>query len=491
MAHIALISGGAEGLGPQYISASLKQAGHEVSFIYDPMLFDDKVFINHPRLAKWCGCENKILKEVACLHPDLIGFTVVTDIFQWSIRLATRLKQKINVPIIAGGTHPTIAPGKVLEHDCFDMACVGEGEQPIVDLANSFSNGNYRYDIPNIWVKRNGEIIRNPLRPLLENLDLLPVPDRSIYIPHMNNESLITMSARGCLFRCSYCFNNAVSKRYRGLGTYLRRKSPQAFVDEIATLVSQYGFKFVKIYDDIFTYDSNWLKDFATLYPKKVGLPYFCLGHPKYLQEEQISILKASGCAWVQVGVETFNANIRKSVCERYDSNEQILQMFEFFDKYRLAFEPDHILGLPGESLTDHIEAVKTYACYSSLLKVNTNILSYIPDTKMIEHGIKENDITAGDVESINSGREGCRVASGSIRDRQRIRTIKDFVVFLKALPIIPRWGVGVIIKLKLYKLLHLLEPWLGYLVRLSVMDKVDRLYLKQFLFQLYKRIRQ
>ncbi|MFA5259884.1 MAG: cobalamin-dependent protein, partial [Candidatus Omnitrophota bacterium] len=205
---IAFINDSAQQLGIQYMSAVLKQHGHDVKLFMDPQLFDDDM-IRIQKFSRWLDYKKELVRRLKAYQPDLIGISVVTDFYQWACRIAMMIKEEMNVPIIAGGIHPTSVPERVLKNDCFDMVCLGEGEFPLLELADSLQRGQPDYTIRNIWFKRDGHIIKNELRPLIEDLDTLPLPDTDLYYsasPHFKRTGLyVTMTSRGCPNACSYC----------------------------------------------------------------------------------------------------------------------------------------------------------------------------------------------------------------------------------------------------------------------------------------------
>ena len=137
---IAFINDSSQQLGIQYMSAVLKQHGHEVKLFMDPQLFaDDVIQINS--LGKLFNYENKIVKDVKEFSPDLIGISIVTDFYQWACNIAQKIKAEIDTPIIVGGIHPTSVPDRVMNNKNFDMLCIGEGEFAMLELANSLEKG--------------------------------------------------------------------------------------------------------------------------------------------------------------------------------------------------------------------------------------------------------------------------------------------------------------------------------------------------------------
>ena len=114
----------------------------------------------------------KLIKE---LNPKLVGFSVLSP-YALIARRLTKLIKNINPSclVIWGGIHPTIA-----SEDCIndvDMLCMGEGEEAIQELARNLKDNKPYQSIKNLWIKNSGCFIKNPMRPLVQNLDSLPFP---------------------------------------------------------------------------------------------------------------------------------------------------------------------------------------------------------------------------------------------------------------------------------------------------------------------------
>ena len=204
--RIAFVNDSCERVGVEYISALLKKNSHEVKLFVDPLLFDDE-FITLRKLSRIFDFKKRIINQLKAYQPDLIGISVVTGFYPWASAMAKMIKQEMDVPIIFGGIHPTSVPERVIKNDFVDMVCVGEGEYPMLELANSMQRGSIDYSIKNIWFKKNKEIIRNELRPLIEDIDKLPMADHALYYessPHFSKGYYIATS-RGCPHACSYC----------------------------------------------------------------------------------------------------------------------------------------------------------------------------------------------------------------------------------------------------------------------------------------------
>ena len=119
--------------------------------------------------------EKKLLIDlIKDINPDLIGISIRSTFFPVAKDITVRLKSNFDTPVIWGGVHPTICPEECIEFA--DIVCIGEGENPVVELASKLKSNENITNIKGLWIKKNNTIIKNELPNLLEDLDSLPLP---------------------------------------------------------------------------------------------------------------------------------------------------------------------------------------------------------------------------------------------------------------------------------------------------------------------------
>jgi len=270
------------------------------------------------------------------------------------VNLAGRLKQVLSASIIFGGPHPTFFP-EIIDNPSVDIICIGEGELAITELADRLDAKEDFYDIENLWVKdTDGEIIKNPVRPLIQDLDGLRFPDRNIYYgkyPFLNRSQKPFFAGRGCPFNCAFCFNYVLKDIYKDKGNFIRLRSPKNLIDEIISVKDTFGLKTVYLQDDTILFNREWLIEFLSIYRKEVGLPFVCLVRADLMDKEIARELKRSNCYSVFFGVETGDEKMRKRLLKKDIDNAQIIETARILKKYKIKFRTYNMLGLPGEEL--------------------------------------------------------------------------------------------------------------------------------------------
>jgi anaerobic magnesium-protoporphyrin IX monomethyl ester cyclase len=331
-------------LGPMHISSVLKCHGHQCEALIGQRVDDFLPILEQTR-------------------PQLIGFPVMTGMHRWareiSLAVKTRLPQAV---ILWGGPHATFMPD-VIREDGIDIVCRGEAEEAVLELANAVQAGTPYDTIANLWVKKpDGTLVRNPVRPLVENLDALPSPDRDLYGRYPNVGSATTqvfMAGRGCPFDCTFCFNHQFRELYRRKGRLVRYRSVRNVLDEIKTIRSRLDLRHVYFNDDTFILNRRWIEEFTDAYKRECPLPFTCLIRADLASEDVIRRLAEAGCRSVFFGIETGNEARRTGLLKKRLTDAQIVETARCLRKHEIKFRTYNILGLPGETLQDAFQTVE------------------------------------------------------------------------------------------------------------------------------------
>lgn len=218
------------------------------------------------------GCREdyqSLISKVNHFSPDILGVSFTTQAATGAYQFINDLKTKSDLKekplIVCGGPHATAMPEEVLLKSHCDVVVMGEGELTFHDLVQRYEKDNLNLSqVAGIAFKNNGTIQINSKRPLIKNLDELPLPARDLldlsvypglYYKKGRRETYLT-SSRGCPYNCVYC-SNPVWKNQK---PWYRLRSPEKVVDEIEHLVSDLGF--TEIYDQTDEFNGNlkWAK---------------------------------------------------------------------------------------------------------------------------------------------------------------------------------------------------------------------------------------
>jgi radical SAM superfamily enzyme YgiQ (UPF0313 family) len=461
---------GSEIISIEALSAMLKKHGHQCALAFDRGMFDDKQYFSVPFLARIFDDRKQVVKDIMDYKPDLLAFSVFADNFQWCLDIARRVKRNLNVPVIMGGVHPTSAPEVCINEDCVDIICRGEGEKPLLELAESMEKGRIDHRIRNLCFKQDGQIIKNPPRPLVEDLDDLPLIDKELFAEFIPmSRYYLTVTNKGCIAHCSYCSQNFYARweKENNIGRFFRERSVASVINELKQMKKRYKFKRVDIKNNVLSASRKWLFDFLDQYKKEINVPFRIMGHPKTITPQTARALKDGGCWHVQIGIESINSRIRKQVLNRHESNEDIIQALEAMDDAGLSYSVDVMVGLPGESDEDIIEVLKLFSERKCLIRASIFWLEYLPGVEITSFALSKNYINQDDLRRVNQGLQANYLSTGSIRDRKTKQRLLNYQLLFRLLPIMPERLTKLILRKKYYR-------YFKYLPQVPVIIIVD-----------------
>jgi len=460
---------GREHLGIEYMSSVLKQAGHEVELAYDPGLFgvnDNVLYI--PPLERLFSRREQVIETIVQSQPDVVGFSAYTNTFQWCCAIAQEIRPVVDAPIVFGGSHPTLVPEHVIRKDFVDYVFVGECEYAFLEFADALDSGRPADEIRNLWLKRNGDVIQNPVRPPIGDLDIVPLPDKSLFEKDIAyQDDYVCLSSRGCPNNCTYCGETYLNRLYRH--RYFRRRSVDSVMEELNAMHRRYGLHEVMFFDSILFTDKDWLSDLCRRFRQDIGIPLRCEGHVNYFDEEVGRMLKEAGCYCINFGLQSINADIRRRVLHRYESDVQVARAFKICDKLGIKYDVDLMFDLPGEGEGDYEEAARFFSRGKALNRLKSYNLTFFPKLPIADMALEKGLITKAEFDGYNEGIVGDLFHSDSVHDRTIRRTRANFRLLYKILPLLPSRWVDAIIRHKWYRLFHRIPKLFGILGELLV----------------------
>lgn len=347
---------GLASVGPAALSAYLRRRGHATALL---------------RVALDAAMD-EIADEIRAASPDLLALSLTTAQWPRAKAVVREIRRKIDIPIIAGGLHPTFAPASVLAEEGFDLVCVGEGEAAMAELLQALHLGLdiAGLDIPNIRTK-NGKVTR--LSPPIANLDALPFMDRDLLDEQHGVLYMITQ--RGCPFSCAFCSAAAYREVY-GEYRYFRRRSSENVIREIYHACESGPPGYVVFLDDTFTLDRRWLAEFCRRYGQEIRSGFSINGRAETVTPEMLDQLARAGCRHVIYGVESGSPSVRRDILNRPMDDAQILEAFRRTRAAGMLATANYMYGLPGET-RDDVEM--TLALHDKLAPDDAGFFVYYP----------------------------------------------------------------------------------------------------------------
>jgi len=361
-----------------------------------------------------------VQKEIADFSPDVLAVSAMSVIFDYAKEMIEFVRSICKINVILGGYQAIMLPEETINYSGVDAICTGEGELTLTEYLDTLENGGSLRGVNGIWYREGDNIIKNPNRYLITDLDLLPTPNYDLF-PDIDTylffiQRLYVIGTRGCPYRCSFCAETALEEIFKG--KRFRERDPRKYVLEIKYLYEKYGKRGMNVahlFDTVFTYNGQWLSDWVDEY-KRQGLdhvlPYTVFIRPDKhnANDLKIELLASSNCQQVRMGVESGDDNIRKKELNKLGcTNDDMFKIFKKLITNGILVKTYSIIGLPHENKNDMIKTLNFNK--SNLIQV-AFYLSYtpIPGTPMAKR-------TKGMNTSKNSQKYSFHFSKGAIID--------------------------------------------------------------------------
>ena len=240
-----------------------------------------------------------------------------------------------------------------------DYVLLGEAEWTLLELAQTLLGDCQQQTehIPGVTFLRGGqgEVFRAPSRPILRDLDTLPLPARDLIDVELYRRawksahgffSLNLVSSRGCPYRCNWCARPIY-------GDSFHVRSAASVADEMKELKHLYNADHLWFADDIFGLRQRWAVELADIVDRVgASIPFKIQSRVNLITRESAAALRRSGCLEVWLGVESGS----QRVLDAMDKGTRLDQVFAARESLRrnniracffLQF------GYPGESWED------------------------------------------------------------------------------------------------------------------------------------------
>ena len=325
-------------IGLAYMAATLEKNGYEVTVVDCPPLN-----MTHEGLKQ----------EIVRLEPDIVGITSMTVTFQSALQAARVTKESYpRALIVLGGPHATVMDEQTLsEHKEVDIVARGECERTISELARYVSNHCLKdlQKVAGITFRKDGQIVRTPNRPFIQNLDELPYPAYKYFTlrkyRYLGKLTLPIMASRGCPFQCAVCLASRMS------GKRVRTRNPKNVVDELEWLRDTHGADAFTFHDPTFTLDKKRVFEICEeINSRKIALPWDCSTRVDQVSKAVLAKMRAANCQLVGLGVESNSQKILNAM-KKGTTTEQNERAVGWAKEVDISFGVFLIIGYPGETI--------------------------------------------------------------------------------------------------------------------------------------------
>jgi len=331
-----------------------------------------------------------ILEQISQKKPDFVGMSVFTPQVNAVIKLCEGIK-KVSpaTKIFLGGPHVFFLHKQIIkDYTAVDYCIRGEGEFTTLELLRAIYNSTDLKEIKGLTYRNGDEIIVNPERELIENLDKIPFPARNL-LPNDKYRALQCMGglghftsmivSRGCPFNCTYCDSGARWKRK------VRFRSVDNVIEEMVVISEKYNVKYVNFGDDIFTLNPKWVREFCEKYHRnKLSIQWSCDARVDKVNLEMLKTMKKAGCTTILFGIEFGNDDIRKLVGKKF-SKDKIYEAVNITQKAGISPYGLFMVGYPGETRST-IEETINLALNLDLDWAGCSIVQPLPGTALYDY---------------------------------------------------------------------------------------------------------
>jgi radical SAM superfamily enzyme YgiQ (UPF0313 family) len=322
-------------MGLAYLAAVIEEKGNQVTVL--------------DCLAEGID-QNQLKQKLAMSTPDVIGISSMTPMVLSTLMAAKGAKEACpDAAIVLGGPHATFMDKELLVAEpAVDVVVRGEGEVTFAELTQRIVNGVGLNSADGITYRHQNQIVQNPSRDYIQNLDELPFPAYKQF--PLEKYRLFgklffpVITSRGCPFQCNFCTTSRI------LGRQYRVRSPQNIGHELELLKREYDADSFTFYDDTLTLDKKRLYDICDeIKSRKINIPWDCQTRADKVSEEMFAKMKSTNCQQVFFGIESGCQNILNAVNKRttVEQNETAIKMAK---KSGLFVAISIIIGYPGET---------------------------------------------------------------------------------------------------------------------------------------------
>ena len=332
----------------------------ELSYLKDYYtIADSSPFSTFDRYYHFGKPFDSIETEITEIRPEVVGISsLFTPYYREVLEIAARVKKRLSVPVVVGGSHASAVPESMLASPWVDYVIRGEGEKPLVELLRYLQGESQLASVPNLSYKRNGRQCSNPT---VENfpIDELPFPDLSDTSPstyQFGGKPLTFMiTSRSCPHKCSFCSVHTT------FGAKYRRRSLENVLEEIELRYLQ-GYRVIDFEDDNLTYYKKTFKELCrrliARFPHR-EMEFVAMNGISYLSldDELLELMYQAGFSHLNLALVSSDKTVRETT-KRPHTLEAYLKIVGKAHALGFKLVSYQILGLPNESLESMIQTL-------------------------------------------------------------------------------------------------------------------------------------
>jgi len=355
-------------------------------------------------ITRELGCDVKIIDSLAedltlrdikakitKFYPDVVGVTATTSMIYDAYDVAAVAKEvNPNAMVVIGGPHATFMASEILQ-ECkhIDVVVRGEGELTFRELLMKLMKNDWDFrDVLGITYRVNDKVRENPPRPLIQNLDYVPLPAYDLLpmdryrIGKLKFGAIIT--SRGCPYTCVFCSSSLqFGKKWRG-------HSVDRVLEELRILRYEYGRQEIEFLDDTFTLNKKRVLAIAEkIIEEGLDITWSASSRVNTFSREVGSAMNRAGAHTIYFGIESGSERTLEFIDKRI-TKEQAMDAAKAAKESGLRALGSFIIGFPYETEED-IRATIKFSNKVGVDLAQFTIATPYPGTKLWDLAVKEN----------------------------------------------------------------------------------------------------
>ena len=356
-------------LGLCCIAASLREKGLKSILIYDSLIEDYqdvRKLKNADDMITYGSSDEKILEKLKSFKPDIVG---VSSLFSSQVSQAyavARVVKKYNkkTTVVFGGIHASDKPEEVLNDEAsVDYVMRGEGDYTWYTLINEIFNNGSLEKVPGLFWRKNDEFNKNPMAPLIHDMDALPIPAWDLlpmeeyfklamyHNPYVKSGRVgCIMTSRGCPDRCYFCSSTEF------FGHKFRQISPERVGEMVDYLVNKFQIKELQIEDDNFAVNPirvNKICEIIKHHKLRITMPNAMRADTPINRDkrrEMFKAMKEAGWDQIGLGVECGDPEFLNDVIGKRLDLKEVEATCDLAHEAGLLVHTNFMMGFPFET---------------------------------------------------------------------------------------------------------------------------------------------
>jgi len=362
-------------LGLAYLAAVARDAG------WEPMIIDGLTEDLTPS-----ELEDRIRK----FQPDVVGLTATTPAI-YDAYEAARIAKRVNpnALVLIGGPHATFTADEVLrECEQIDIVVMGEGEETFKQILDRFEKNKGYEDILGIAYRKNNIVKINPPRPLIRDLDNLPIPAYDLlpmekYVVEGVRYAAI-MTSRGCPYNCIFCSSSLQ------FGKKWRAHSPERVLEELRILREKFRVREIEFLDDTFTLNPKRAIDLSRkIVEEGLDISWSASSRVNTFNRSVGEAMHKAGAHTIYFGIESGSDKTLKFIGKGI-TRQQAIDAVKAAKEVELNALGSFVIGFPYETEED-IRSTIRFANKVNVDLAQFTIATPYPGTRLWEIAVREN----------------------------------------------------------------------------------------------------